>query len=406
MGTSLSEPTGPGGFEVVARRVALRQVPASALNAWSKSAISRLIDRLYFVIRHEMMSGDQDELRCAVEQMELLTSQHGLDESTHEAAGATMLRALLNRNARRYEVAKILANDVLERAPKFEWAELRYDAHITLADAAVQQGQLDLAQTHYKDALALAERLGDDIGAGRALLNMSALALSSGRPHEAVDLSHRAFEHFLEQDDGRLAGWALIQEAKARQVLGDIDAAFECADRAKNLFEVLHNPHGLSAAVTAMGLCHLEQKLLEDAEQAFERARQIAVDADLGDIDNVEVYMTLLEIEQGKLASAGDKLFGLEQRFSNSGRLPHLFVVYVARACQAALVGDFDATRRFFDEATSLYERIEFYDLVVPDRLETAAAEVRDSDPDLAAELELFAQDQRRGLLGGEPGSD
>ncbi len=404
MGTSLSEPTDPGEFELAARRLAHREIEPAAVSSWSQQAKSRLLDRLYFVIRHDFMGRDQEDLREAIEVLARVLGDSDFDETTKESARLTTLRALMNRNARRYEVAKILSEDVLQRSAAAGWAELEYDAHITIADAAFQQGQPKVAERHYADALALAERLGDEVGAGRVLLNSAALKQSIGKPSESVELSTRALEYFLANDCGALAGWSLVMESNANMLIGEYGRAFESVDRAQNLFEVLEHGHGLATSYSHIGMYHHIIGELDAARDAYFKSHQLMSSSGFGDVENVEIYLGLLAIDYGKLTSGAEQLSRVEKSTSESGRLPHLFLVSAGLLHHAAALGDIERAAEYFEKVVNLSERTNYLEMLIACQLDFAAEHLADIDRELCERVRAFAADHRARLVGNKKG--
>lgn len=382
---------------------AARQVTSGALSPsdvtdWLPASVSRLLEHVYDIIRLRMMSGDQDQLRNAVAAFRSFIVAFDFDDDSYESVRCTALRALSMRNERKYESAKILSQEVLRPARDNNWNDLAYDALITLGDVAVQQGAASEARNRYDEALAVAERRSDETGAARALLNRSALDQASGRPNDAARYGKLAFQRFLEAGASGLAGWALIQESQAHGILGNHREAFETADRARNLFEVMHSMHGLGVALYHVGLSYHLQTDLASARTAYQRSLQVFGEHDIGDADTAEIFLAILTLELGNLAGAEETLLELAQRMSDSGRLPHLFVIHSALVAHAAMAGDDAGVSDHLVKTRDLAERTGFYELMVVRTLELAARKV--TDDTLAAEIREVIGSQKRGLLG------
>lgn len=400
MGTSHSEPEDTGGFVRAARDLTRDKLQPANIRGWSVEGVTRLLDHFYDLIRNELMSGDQEVLRKNISVFSQIVTMTELGEKSYEGARITTLRALFMRNARKYETAKILSTEVLVNAREQGWNDLAYDALITLGDVGVQQGAVQSAREYYIDALSVAERRSDEIGAARALLNRSALDQATGRPREAATAGTEAFQRFLDAGSSKLAGWALLQESQAHSILGDYAQAFDTADRARNLFEVMNSMQGLAVAWVFIGISHHLRTDLISALQAYEKAHELVTKYDLGDADTVDLQTAILKLDLGKLDDGHQELKRLSERLSKSGRLPHLFVVNAALVSWAAMAGEFDELEDYLTRAEILATRTGIYEVFIVRQLELARKALTDQHSDQAEAIERLETSQREGLLG------
>ncbi len=144
------------------------------------------------------------------------------------------------------------------------------------ATGRFQLGDLDAAESDYRQGLAEAEKLGEDVVIGGSLNGIAAVALKRGDPDAALPYFTRAIAHLeAARNDEKLAGTynnlSLIYYAKGRY-----DQALDHMTSALRLYEASGNAAGQGIALNAIGNVYNKLGDRGRAREHFERALAIA----------------------------------------------------------------------------------------------------------------------------------
>jgi DNA-binding NtrC family response regulator/tetratricopeptide (TPR) repeat protein len=169
--------------------------------------------------------------------------------------------------------------------------------YMTLGDIAVEQGDLDVAQRHYRESLETAKKMGainEEMGAYRRL---SSVALKEKRYDEAKRCAEKAFE--LVQRIG-----SKYENAQIEEILGDVELeqgrqaeALRHYEKAASQFTSLSKYRLAVKALSKIGLIHVASGNTFEARHYLDRARDY-VRSDIGH-ELSEEYNTLQRTLRG-----------------------------------------------------------------------------------------------------------
>lgn len=236
-----------------------------------------------------------------------------------------------------------------------EWMRLAEDAARRLGDeseagnhrsnvgaALVRNGLWEEALTACRNILRDAVRDGDAASEATMLANLAVIQRRRGHPDEALDYARRAVEAAQRADSPSTLAGAIDQQAAALMSLGRVDEAEgryeamrvfardngelsqhakallelarikrgrpEDRDEARGLFEEaaeafrdLRENDQYRLAVTGLGVLENEARRFDEAEEAFERTRESAVeDGDKGDEARAKMHLGIVHRYRGE----------------------------------------------------------------------------------------------------------
>lgn len=254
--------------------------------------------------------------------------------------------------------AYLAAGDLDRARSGFERAADRAAGQLGLGQVAARRGDVDLAQGHLTQALAL------DPGNGDAWLARGQLELEGGDPNAAAG----AFQHAAEFAPSRIAGYLGLAQSQVAQ--GNLDAAsdnlarvteaapdylaarylmavvaFQRDDTAaarSTLAEVLARDADYVPALFLKGAIALREGDADDAERSLQKV----LDEDDGH-EGARALLGSVRFQQGEFAAARDLLAPLAAQDADPG------VLATYGAAQLRL-GDSDAATRALQRAVSL----------------------------------------------------
>lgn len=152
-------------------------------------------------------------------------------------------------------------------------------AYANLGVALKSRGDLAAAEAASREALAIAERIGTDVGISAQLEVLGDLHRLRGELAEAEDLLEKARDLYVRLGDRTLQGRIGIALGLTRWTRGDLDGAREALEQALALSRETHDRPTEAAAVGHLGRV-LERQgdlkgALQRAEQSFARFRQL-----------------------------------------------------------------------------------------------------------------------------------
>jgi tetratricopeptide (TPR) repeat protein len=242
-----------------------------------------------------------------------------------------------------------------------------------------------------RKALEIYESLGDKIGAANALNNLGARAFYTGAWSEAEDYHHRNLE--ARRSSGDVLGAALAGYNLGELFLeqGRYAEAQSLLERTLTDFRGSHHLVGESATRLTLGRLASRLGKVDVAVEQFDRAQQVATEADAGDqLTETTLGRAELALATGEVEEATTLLASLPEDLSGPSRVWRHLLESAARFAS----GQSDEARRVLELA-----RTEAAD-VGAKHLEFAAVEMQcrlfsegDEDADaMAADLGMLAR--------------
>lgn len=285
--------------ELATLRAWLTALPTAVLQAHP-----RLVILLAQVVA---VTGSYDELPPLLDAATAALARSVL--SAHEQATlhgeVAAVRADVTRNAERLEEAMALAQQALSLLPESDQAS-RALATLGLALTHHMLGELPVAETHYRDTIALCEAAGD------RYLEITTRCLSSGLMLECGNLvgAEAAFQHALKRATHGpqrlpIAGWALVGLGAVAYARNDLQRAedlllegLELARRAGLRDAVLNGMAGLVRLRLAQG----------DPDRARQASLQFGLDAEASQIPHfihwAAALQALVDLRHGDLTAS------------------------------------------------------------------------------------------------------
>lgn len=183
----------------------------------------------------------------------------------------------------------------------------RFRAKIALADLCLEVGEMDAAQEHCSDALALCEETGGDREVGVALNNLGVIAKKKGDMDRARDLFAESIER-IRRSDGRSIRLATIlgNAGEVELYEGDIPQALAYYEEALQIREEERHDRGLVAS--CFDMIRLAQANDETNEEIIWYRRGI----EIGERQSDLVGVAMLHIGHGRvLLARGEETEGL-----------------------------------------------------------------------------------------------
>lgn len=171
--------------------------------------------------------------------------------------------------------ARAAAAAAMATSHRHDDARARAYAHTVAALIAASDGDRQANLTHYEQALAAAERAGDELQQGRILTNLGSHHLEEARFDEALELTGRAIDLAERQGFAHIIGVARCNRSEALLSVGAVDEAIADAERAREVF-------ARTGARTEAYAHHLiadaraERGELTMARRSYERALELA----------------------------------------------------------------------------------------------------------------------------------
>jgi CHAT domain-containing protein len=175
------------------------------------------------------------------------------------------------------------------------------------------RGDSDAALRLYRLAQAMAEKIGDEVGAAKAQLSLGLTKVVESEYEQALPLERQALTLYEAAGSRLGAALSLMHLSHVHHMLGDYREAFECASASLRSFEEIKHRQGTAQALSEMAHVYYFQDNFQQALAYDEKA--LAIYQELGDrlqiailrFDIVEYHRGLgnydraLELYQGLL---------------------------------------------------------------------------------------------------------
>ncbi|WP_432494954.1 BTAD domain-containing putative transcriptional regulator [Kineococcus gypseus] len=202
--------------------------------------------------------------------------------------------------------------------------DVRGEGEVLLSLGTVQWalGRLDEAAAAHDRCAALCSSVGDDAGAGAALVLRARTALDEGDAALARELLARGHQLSMRSGDRHLVALALEQLARTHLHQGDTAAAEDFAARSAELFERLGYAEGVLAARQTLGQVHAARGHAAAAQEAYRRATGRALE-----LAHAAAAVEGFELLAALRAARGDheraaRLLGHAEALREQGSLP------------------------------------------------------------------------------------
>jgi tetratricopeptide (TPR) repeat protein len=173
------------------------------------------------------------------------------------------------------------------------------DSLYRLAEAYRRAGSLTAAESHARDALWLATKLGDVSGEGSSLTELGATLFERGSLASAKDYLTRGLELVNKVGATGPVSKALNLLANVHRAEGDLAGAERCARLALACCRGVRDSRGEATALTLLGQLFQSQARQDEAAQAL--ATALAIFEDLGDDRAGAVRTRLAELPASPL---------------------------------------------------------------------------------------------------------
>ena len=176
-------------------------------------------------------------------------------------------------------------------------------------------GDYPAAETHFRDALAMWQRLDDGPGMVLGRRNLAGLLAHSGRAEEALEHHRQIIEEQqrLYGDRDEEVGESLYSLAALRRNLGMLDEAEPLLRQALEIFEEKLGPRHtrVAAVLSSLGRVLHAQGHPEEARQRLEQALELRLER-LGEdhvhVANTRKHLAALLLDEGEVLPAGELL--------------------------------------------------------------------------------------------------
>ncbi len=238
------------------------------------------------------------------------------DESEIRAELLSTLGTVYN-NLALYQEARELKEEALRSrraADPGDRSDLASDLN-NLGRLLYDLGDYPAAESHFREALAMWRRLGDDTNAVFGMRNLAAALLHSGRHAEALELHRQILEaqHELFGARDPAVADSLYSLGILYRTRGDPGAAEPLLRQALEIFtESFGRRHTRVASVlSSLGRVLHDQQRYPEARQSFEQALDLRLQL-LGEdhvhVANTRKNLAALLLEEGETAAAGELL--------------------------------------------------------------------------------------------------
>jgi tetratricopeptide (TPR) repeat protein len=309
-----------------------------------------------FAIRamlHEHVGGHIEETEPdAVERnLDLLAHHFWLSENEPKKR-EYLVRA---GDAARASYANAAALDYYRRATPLLEGEERWRVTRGLGDVLEATGELGGAEASYREALALAEELGDSAAAGWTETSLAELTRKRGEYDETSEWLDAARAHFEQEGDRAGAGRVLHISGTVAAMRGDLPAARE------QLEASLEIRRGLGEKA-AMGALYSNLAIVAEYDGDIERSRALheeglALRVEAGDTPGVAVSQMNLGVMLAALGLVGEARAYQEESLRLRRELGDPRMIALGEHNLGLLTrsqGDLEATRELFADALQI----------------------------------------------------
>jgi tetratricopeptide (TPR) repeat protein len=156
------------------------------------------------------------------------------------------------------------------------------------ADLEASIGDCSRAATAYKEA-------GHLRGWGAASAVMSAAMRFEGSFSESLKTTEEILRVGIDSGDAELRGWGLWLKGRTLRLMGDLEQGLRLSEESVKLFDSIPDYADKAAALSDIGMCHLERGRPEQALEIMEEAQRLIADRGLRGMSLDENRIALAE---------------------------------------------------------------------------------------------------------------
>lgn len=175
-----------------------------------------------------------------------------------------------------YEAVQRFGTQALRKAQNLEQPLRQQAAHYLLARAALQQGELHLAETHIKQAYELGRQLGDRWFLAYSHTELGNLACMQGRYEQARNHFQESYYIRKEFEDPEGMAAALSHLGKVALLQEEVAQAQQLYEQALSISREISNYGGQATALSGLGSVALAQEDYAAAQRSLNQALHIA----------------------------------------------------------------------------------------------------------------------------------
>lgn len=192
---------------------------------------------------------------------------------------------------------------------------------IDLANLYYQQGDLDRAETMYREAIKVFRQVGDLDGLATASSNLGDISLARGNLTDAARALSDAIPGYKEMgdQDGLALTHADLAEVARRR--GDLEAALAGYREARAIANEIDDKRAIAYALAGIGDVHADRGDLVAARKSYEES--LALRKQTGEKQTVaetELALARLSLEEGHAAQAETVIRKCEEQFHQDGQ--------------------------------------------------------------------------------------
>lgn len=287
----------------------------------------------------------------ALELLAQVTSPRDRSRAAIATGDTLSFRALIHRNAARFEMALADARAALDIFRVAGDEERTAKALVESARALRARGLLDEAESAARESLALAERRADLAGAFNALVTLGHVAIDRGRFQEALALYEKSRAAAREAADTALEANALDNLGSAHDSLGDYRSAAECYETSLRLSRSIHDERSVALVMLNLGVLRFRMGAHDEARAALlEALEHFRRGGDILNENACVVNLGILEFHAGNFDAATARADEAQRMSSRIGDRR-------GEAAAASSFGEIDAARGDLQSAREHFER-------------------------------------------------
>jgi DNA-binding SARP family transcriptional activator/tetratricopeptide (TPR) repeat protein len=218
-----------------------------------------------------------------------------------ESAAAATVTLLLGRGRselRQWDAAEQAVLEALRLYRERDDARLEAHALIYLGQIALERGQIDKGVAITRQAVQLCQEIGEQLGLGAALANLTEAHYELGEYQHARDLSRQALEVAGQTGDREAAIYPWLTLGNIERDTGAITQALNCYGTAARLSREVGNILKLATALTQLGDAQDLMGHRPAAERSWREALAILTDLDHPDADGLLRRLGGIQVRQ------------------------------------------------------------------------------------------------------------
>jgi len=222
------------------------------------------------------------------------------------------------------------------------------------------------SEPELREAIALAQALGDSVSHCRALRQYAAAVGNQGRSEEALELFRRLRDVARGYGNGSMEGYALLGISRQHYKLGRADSTLIEAQQAVEVFTQIGYTYGVARALAMVGTAQNRVGAYQDALSSFREASRLGREHDLRVVTiDAENSLGVLEYYLGDPSAGLEHFRTAYTLMTESGTIPHVALTVVRNiAICLTQLGRFDEAYQMFEELLVLSRQGNYRDML------------------------------------------